>query len=82
MMPLFLFDYFPLLYISTLNYSFIMAYVVSVITAITWALANTFFRSALHAFRRRVAYANADCDRILVIWNILVFDVMLKNVPS
>ena len=27
----------------------------------------TFCRSALRAFKRRVVYANADCDRILII---------------
>ena len=35
-----------------------------------FSFANTFFRSALRAFRRWVAYANADCDRILIIWNV------------
>lgn len=28
---------------------------------------DLYFISALQAFKRRVAYANADCDRILII---------------
>ena len=31
------------------------------------------FRSALRAFKRRVVYANADCDRILIICYIYNF---------